>query len=398
MRNSQPKHLVQPSYIREILHAATSPEMISLAGGLPATSSFPTERMREAVSVILDDPTALQYSTTEGEPELRRWIAESLNSESLNTESSTPTHTDINQILITNGAQQAMDLVARTLLKAGDKVVVEAPAYPGALQVFNLARANIIPVDQESAGPNLKQLEAAFRQQPKLFYAMPDFHNPTGCCWSVSVRREVISLAKKYQVTIIEDAPYRALRYSGETLPSLYQLSPEGVFHIGSFSKVAAPGLRLGYLCADSKVGESAISDITVVKQTTDLHSSTFCQRLLLACLQEPFHTEHLLMVRQDYRHRRDTLAKALTDQLGDQVSFAMPEGGMFLWLGVNNIDSDLIAARALDNNIAIVPGSVFYPGHHSKKTNKIRLNFSHATPALLTEGIKRLAGVIKGF
>ncbi len=397
MRNSQPENLVQPSYIREILQAATSAEMISLAGGLPATSSFPTERMREAVSIILDDPTALQYSTTEGEPELRHWIAESLNIEPLNAESSTPTHTDINQILITNGAQQAMDLVARTLLKAGDKVVVEAPAYPGALQVFNLARASIIPVDQESTGPNLQQLEAAFKQQPKLFYAVPDFHNPTGCCWSISVRHEVTSLAKKYQVTIVEDAPYRALRYSGETLPSLYQLSPEGVFHIGSFSKVTAPGLRLGYLCAGSKASESVISDIAVVKQTTDLHSSTFCQRLLLACLQEPFYTEHLLKVRQDYHHCRDTLAKALADQLGDQMSFSMPEGGMFLWLSVNNIDSDLIAARALDNNIAIVPGSVFYPEQSSKRSNKIRLNFSHSNPTLLTEGVKRLAGVING-
>ncbi|MBL4890198.1 MAG: PLP-dependent aminotransferase family protein, partial [Candidatus Lindowbacteria bacterium] len=351
---------------------------ISLAGGLPAESSFPMQKLLDATSSVLKGPGALQYSITEGEPELRQWIANHLGAE-------------ITQILVTNGAQQAMDLVTRTLIRPGDTVVVEAPTYLGALQIFDLAQASIVTIDQTPVGPNLKQLESAFQQQPVLFYAVPDFHNPTGCCWPENTRREVIALAKKYKVTIMEDAPYRELRYSGTTLPSLYELAPEQVCHVGSFSKIAAPGLRLGYLCT----GKDLLMDISLVKQATDLHSSTLCQRFLLACLQEPYYSDHLDELRDEYRRRRDTLVKTLQYYLGDKVYFSIPDGGMFLWLTLAKGKTDRLADACLDNNIAIVPGSVFYPEETSKARDKMRLNFTHLGPTLLTEGVKRLAAVI---
>lgn len=378
MNDLNPAHKTRPSYIRNILQAATNSEMISLAGGLPAESCFPIEKFHEAVSRVLADPSALQYSGTEGEPELRQWLANYLNTESA-------------RILITNGAQQAMDLLARSLLQPGDAVVIETPAYLGALQVLDLAQANIIAIDQTATGPDLNQLETAFKQQPKLFYAVPDFHNPTGCCWSALVRCEVVALAEKYQVTIIEDAPYRELRYSGTTLTSLYDLSPEQVCRIGSFSKVAAPGLRLGYLCAS----KSVVANVSLIKQATDLHSSTLCQRLLLSCLQEPFYRDHLIHLKEDYRRRRNTLVNALRDTLGTKVDFLIPQGGMFLWVTANHYDTDELAERALSKKIAIVPGSVFYPHNSSATMNKMRLNFTHATPQLLIKGVERLATVI---
>ncbi len=395
MNNTTAHPSLKPSYIREILEAATNAETISLAGGLPATNSFPAARIRDAASKILEDPGALQYSTTEGEPELRHWIADSL---------SAAFNTGIDQILITNGAQQAMDLIARTLLEPGDNVVVEVPAYLGALQVFNLARANILAIEQTTTGPDLNELEAAFRQQPKLFYAVSDFHNPTGVCWPLEKRQQVIALAKQYRVSILEDAPYRDLRYSGRTLPTLYELASEQTYHIGSFSKVVAPGLRLGYLCAKSGAGlgdaGSAISQMAIVKQTTDLHSSNLCQRLLMSCLQEPFYSEHLNRLRKQYRRQRDTLVQAVHEYLGERVDFSVPEGGLFLWLSTLNLDTDKLAECALRQDIAIVPSSVFYPklGAHTKAMakHKMRLNFSHSGPACLVEGVKRLASVIE--
>ncbi len=376
---------LKPSYIREILQAATNDEVISLAGGLPAETSFPYEQLRKAASIVLTDPTALQYSITEGEPELRQWVATYLDA-------------DINQILITSGAQQAMDLVTRALIQPGDGVVVEAPAYLGALQIFTLARANIIAIEQTSTGPDLNQLESAFQRGPKIFYAVPDFHNPTGCCWPKATRKKVLALASQYGVAIIEDAPYRELRYGGTTVPSLYELAPERVCHTGSFSKTTAPGLRLGFLCAN----KALLSQVSLIKQATDLHSSTLCQRLLLSCLQEPFYSAHINGLRNDYRHRRNTLVAALQDQLGDKISFEIPEGGMFLWLSLASGNTDKLADQCPGSNVVVVPGSVFYPDKQhgcgvDKPLNKIRLNFTHTKPELLTEGVKRLAAVING-
>jgi len=382
MKNLRSHHTIKPSYIREILQAATNTEVISLAGGLPAESSFPVEIFREATSRLLDDPTALQYSTTEGEHALRHWVAKRHKAES-------------SQILITNGAQQAMDLVARTFIEAGDKVVVEVPAYLGALQVFQLARANIISIVQTPTGPDLEQLESAFQQRPKLFYAVPDFHNPTGCCWTGETRREVVNLAEKYGVMIMEDAPYRELRYSGLSLPSLYELAPEQVCHIGSFSKVAAPGLRLGFLCAGSHGQDQLISQVALVKQATDLHSSTFCQRLLLSYLKEPLYSSHIHKLQNHYRHRRDTLISALQRCLGSKVNVSCPEGGMFLWPTLPGVNTDELAKQALKKHVAIVPGSVFYPNQAIAANDKMRLNFTHATADLLIEGVERLSGVI---
>lgn len=377
---------LRPSYIRTILQAATAPGMISLAGGLPAEQNFPLQAMREAAEQVLQDASSLQYANTSGEPELRQWVAEHLQSE--------PT-----AILITNGAQQALDLIARALLNPGDSVVMEAPSYLGALQVFEIARAKLLTVDQLTQGPDLEQLETLFRsQRPTLFYAIPDFHNPTGCCWSLQVRQAVVALAEKYQVLIVEDAPYRQLRYSGTSLPSLLELAPHQVCHLGSFSKIAAPGLRLGYLCANPEI----IAGTTRVKQATDLHSSTLGQRLLLACLQHPSHAQHLDNTTTLYRQRRDVLAQALEQTLNGQLRFELPEGGMFLWATTQAYDTDVLAQQTLAANVAIVPGSAFFASANSIESpprqggrNSMRLNFSHGSPEQLREAVRRIGSVL---
>lgn len=365
---------LKPSYIRTILHAATAPGMISLAGGLPSQHVLPVQILQQTLTQLADQPSTLQYGSTEGEPELRQWVANTMNIED-------------SQVLITSGAQQALDLVIRSLVDEGDTVVVEAPSYLGVLQIFQLARATIITVAQKEQGPDLDQLERVFsKQRPIVFYAVADFHNPTGCCWSLPVRRHVVALARRYGVTLIEDAPYRSLRYSGDDLPCLYQLAPDTVLHIGSFSKTVAPGLRLGYLCADS-----GVNDFARVKQAVDLHSSTLTQRVLVAMLTSGFYQQHLSKLKQHYRQRCDALALALRCEFNETIDFMLPEGGMFIWATLSDVSAAALAERGLANGVAIVPGDVFYDDSVSTDQQCIRLNFTHGDPASLKEGVRRL-------
>jgi 2-aminoadipate transaminase len=379
----------KPSYIRTILQAATEPGVISLAGGLPSEENFPLELLQQASASVLSDPQALQYGITEGEPNLREWIVNSMSTETVSTET-----LDLrrDQVLISSGSQQAMDLLVRSLIDPGDGVVMEAPSYLGALQVFHLARANVVSVEQTDSGPDLNQLEAIFSQRrPKLFYTVTDFHNPTGCCWSLQTRQNVLQLAQRYGVTILEDAPYRNIRFSGKQLPSLFELAPEQVCYLGSFSKTVTPGLRLGYLCASPDI----IEMVARVKQAADLHSSTLCQRLLLPVLKSRQYQNHLNTLKCDYRERRDVLAGALNHYLNGKVSFSLPEGGMFIWARLLNVNTTVLAENALKKKVAIVPGSVFYEGDTSEGSEYIRLNFTHGAPAMLEQAVERLSDVI---
>lgn len=367
------------SYIREILAATRAPGMISFAGGLPDPQLFPMSVLQECAATVFSDPDACQYGTTEGDPALRQWLADQ--------HDCAP-----EQILITSGSQQALDLIARAFISPGDKVVVETPCYLGALQVFQLAGADIVTVPQTAEGPCLASLEAALAEAPKLFYAVPDFHNPTGLSWSAQTRKAVVELLNRFNIPLIEDAPYRALRFDGDMLPSLYESGLAEVFYLGSFSKVATPGMRVGYA-----MGPAGLIDwLKRVKQVSDLHTAIPMQRMVHQLVQHEAFAGHLQTLRQSYRHKRDVMAEALDKALGDRMTFQAPEGGMFFWASVPGVDTTELSKRALAEKVAIVPGRAFDDSGASDYS--LRLNFSHATPELITEGVNRLATALSSF
>lgn len=411
---------LKPSYIRTILKCAQQPGMISFAGGLPAESLFPQKLIQEITESVLREPNALQYSSTEGEAELIQAINE---------------HEEFakGSLLISHGAQQGLDLTARLFLNKGDSVVIEAPSYLGAIQVFQLAQANILGVTHSTEGPNLEQLEALFKlKRPKLFYCVPDFHNPTGHCWSKETRETVLKLAKSYGVILLEDAPYRALRFNGSTKLSLYELDQlesnadrgrlfdgsRNVVHLGSLSKVLAPGLRIGFIAT----ALDGLEKLNIIKQTTDLHTSTLNQRIAAGVINHSEFQHHLAILKHHYRDRAHYLCENLDSQLKGRVKWNQPEGGMFLWVTAEGIDTDLLAQKCLNNGLAIVPSSVFYPTAINESENKnglkgddknresakemrklnqsFRLNFSHSTPAEIEAGVdllKRSMDQVKG-
>ncbi len=292
--------------------------------------------------------------------------------------------------IVCTGSQQGLDLIARTFLNVGDSVVVESPSYLGALQVFGIAQARIETVEQTSTGPDLDELETLLRQKPiKLFYTVPDFHNPTGICWSLDTRKAVATLCQRHGVVLVEDAPYRELRFSGEALPMVSSFCPEQSLVLRSFSKVATPGMRLGLLTGPAPWVES----IAIVKQAADLHSSQPMQAVLLKLLSHIGFTEHLGSLCALYGARYEQLSQRL-QQLGDGYEFCAVQGGMFVWLKVPGGDPMAIAKAALENGVAIVPSTVFYTLgaiNEGKAESAFRLNFSHAHHEQLATAVERL-------
>lgn len=381
------KHLqaTQPSYIREILAAATAEGVISLAGGLPAQDSFPLPLMAQAITQLPQQPELFQYGETAGYPLLVDYFKDHYQL------------TSDHQALITTGSQQGLDLIARAFLNAGDGVAMEAPSYLGALQVFALAQANIVSIAQQQDGPDLEALETSFASgKVKVFYAVPDFHNPTGISWSLEVRQQVAKLCRKYGVGLIEDAPYRSLRFartglsSFPSLPMVSSFCPEQALILRSFSKIATPGMRVGLVTGP----EDWIKPLVKVKQASDLHSSLPMQAVLLKLLTHPQFPEHVDNICQLYKKRHDILAAALHEYCGDKAHFEKVEGGMFMWIKIPNQIPMNIAKQALKQGVAVVPSEVFY--HDSKLAEPaLRLNFSHASPADLIAAAERLGSVL---
>jgi DNA-binding transcriptional MocR family regulator len=268
---------------------------------------------------------------------------------------------------------------------------MEAPSYLGALQVFSIAQASIKPVQQLNDGPDLDELEAFFASgKTKLFYAVPDFHNPTGVCWSLEVRKKVAELCKQYHVALVEDAPYRALRFSGESLPLVSSFCPENSLVLHSFSKIATPGIRLGLVNGPKEW----LSPMIKVKQASDLHSSVPMQAVLLELLTHPLFQAHLEQICQRYHSQYQTLASALSENLDNRFHFSSIEGGMFIWLILPDLDPMIVAKDAISKGVAVVPSTVFYPGN-SVVQPALRLNFSHEHPEMLWEAVRRLASVL---
>jgi 2-aminoadipate transaminase len=372
------------SFIRDILAVTQQPEVISFAGGLPDPALFPLEQLKQSAQVAHRQlgGALYQYSTTQGVSELRDYIAEKLCDAAI----------DDSQILITTGAQQGLDLISRILLDYQDRVVVEEPAYLGALQVFEANRAHILTVPSNAAGPDLDALEQlASDSSIRLFYTVADFHNPTGTCYGIGDRRRLVELAEQYDFYILEDAPYRALRYSGEALPSLQSLSPTRVIQLGSFSKIIAPGLRTGWISAPQNILRSAIN----LKQATDLHSSTFDQQLILEFLQQEFLTEHLQRLITSYAGKMNLMASRLESRLAANITFDRPEGGMFIWATLGDgIDTHKLFELAIGQGVAFVPGAAFY--RDNRLDYSMRLNFTNSKENEILLGVDRLADLIQ--
>ena len=373
---------IQPSYIREILSAASAPGVISLAGGLPDDATFPLALMAKSITDLPNHSQLFQYGNTAGYAPLLAHCRERYQ---------LPLSHDA---IVCTGSQQGLDLIARAFINPGDNIVMEAPSYLGALQVFGLAQANVNSITQRSDGPDLAELAACFANKDiTLFYAVPYFHNPTGVCWSLAVRQKVAQLCQQYNVALVEDVPYRELRFNGEHLPLVSSFCPDNSLVLRSFSKIATPGIRLGLVTGP----ENWLAALNKVKQGADLHSSTPMQAVLLDLLQHDKFNEHLSTIRSLYRSRYEVLIKQISLKLPDYCHVNAVDGGMFIWLSIPDCDVEALAKSALDQGVAVVPSSVFYQDR-SGAASALRLNFTNATEAELGEAITRLAIIIKQY
>jgi DNA-binding transcriptional MocR family regulator len=375
------RHLqnIRPSYIREILRAAKSPDVISLAGGLPASDLLPLGLFSEAMATLKGMPDVFQYGETKGYEPLLVYIKDNYHL-SADTES-----------IICNGSQQGLDLIARAYINAGDKVVMEAPSYLGALQVFGLAQATILSVSQSQDGPDLGQLELLFSShEVKFFYTVPDFHNPTGVCWSLFVREKVAELCQQYGVVLIEDSPYRDIRFNGDSIPMVSSFIPESSIILRSFSKVSAPGIRLGVLSAHRDV----IPPMIKVKQAADLHTGQPMQAALLHVLQHVGFEMHMQKIRSTYQLRYQALRDALLHLNEFGCSFDEVEGGMFVWLKLNNVSAMTLANELIKSGVVVVPSNVFYH-EENESESALRLNFTHSNSDTLRQAVNKIKGVL---
>ncbi|MFB3815791.1 MAG: PLP-dependent aminotransferase family protein [Terriglobales bacterium] len=389
---------VTSSAIRELLKLTEKPDVISFAGGLPAPEVFPLDRFRECCERVLlkSGPAALQYSATEGYKPLRELIATNLERYGI---LATP-----DNVLITSGSQQALDLIAKLLINRGDRILVEAPTYLGALQAFNVFGADYVstPIDDDGLRSDL--LESVLRSGPKFMYILPNFQNPGGVTMSLKRRQELVFLADKYGIPIIEDDPYGQLRYEGEHLPPLVVLDREhnrrdngyklgNVIYLSTFSKTLAPGLRLGWIVAPQEV----VAKLVQLKQGADLHTSTFNQMVAYEVAKDSFIAEHVRLIRSVYRERRDAMLNALDEFFPHECSWTRPAGGLFLWLTLpEGMNCRELFKQAVEENVAFVPGDCFYATGDAIGWRQLRLNFSYVNPERIREGIRRLSVAVR--
>lgn len=390
MHNSFARRMdtVHRSFIREILKVTADPEIISFAGGLPNPELFPVSAMEQASREVFEaiGASALQYSTTEGDAGLRAIIARRY-------KENRGLEVDPDSILITTGSQQILDITAKVFLDKGDKVVIERPGYLGAIQAFSIFEPEFVTIALEDDGPNLEELEAAFKDGAKCFYAVPNFQNPSGVSYSLEKRQAVAELLDRYGVLFIEDDPYGELRFMGEDLPSVYSFCRNPGILCGSFSKIAAPGFRIGWV-----VAEKAIYDkLVIAKQASDLHTSTVSQAIMRRYLETNDIESHVDLIRERYGSQRQIMVDMIETHFPEQVTITRPEGGMFLWAtlpeGFSSMD---LFDAAIKDKVAFVPGRPFYVDDSGENT--MRLNFSNSDAARIEEGVKRLAKSLKAW
>lgn len=379
---------LKSSAIRDILKLTTRPGMISLAGGLPAPELFPLDAIKTAAEQVLTryGSQALQYSITEGLVPLREKLVKALSENSAQK-------IGIDNIIITQGSQQALELLSKLFLDKGSLVFTENPSYLGALQAFRLFQAEVLPVPSDDDGMRIDALRDALkRQKPAYLYIMPNFQNPTGVSLSLERRHALLQTAKEHDLLVIEDDPYGELVFEGEKMPSLYSLSNgQNVIYLSTFSKTIAPGLRVAFAAGSQEF----IGKLALAKQGTDLQTNTLGQYIVNEYLGSGRHQEHIDLIRRTYGSRRDCMLTAMKQHLPNKLTWSRPRGGMFLWLEfAPGTDSKELLLHCIERNVAFVPGSEFFPD--GSGTNTARLNFSNASPDNIGEGIRRIAAVLR--
>ena len=377
---------VPRSFIREILKVAIDPSIISFAGGLPNRALFPVEEIRESTDRLLRTAgrDVLQYSSSEGYRPLREWIAKRYARQGMEID---PDH-----VLITSGSQQGLDLLGKTLLDERDHVVIEEPGYLGAIQAFAIYRATFHAVPLRSDGIDVDLLEEALRaHRVKIYYTVPNFQNPSGISYSDDVRVKAAQVVSRTRTVLIEDDPYGELRFLGKPARSFGRLAPQNTVLLGSFSKIVAPSLRIGWLVARDEL----MDRLLVAKQASDLHTNYLGQRIIHQYLMDHDVDAHIAEIRRAYGAQREAMVQAIRRHFPASVRFTEPEGGMFLWVTLPE-GTDVMAFfdRAIELKVAFVPGRPFYVGRDSVPT--LRLNFSSSDVETIETGIARLGRALE--
>ncbi|WP_027632137.1 PLP-dependent aminotransferase family protein [Clostridium hydrogeniformans] len=379
---------IKASEIRELLKLTEEPQIISFAGGLPAPELFPVENMEIIAAKVIREQgrAALQYSTTEGFTPLREVIVEQrLKPIGINA--------TVDNILITSGSQQALEFTAKLFIDKDDIIICESPSYLGAINAFNAYEPKFVEVPMDEDGMIMEELEKALKENPKakFIYTIPDFQNPSGVTMSVERRKRLTEIAKEYNIPVVEDSPYGDLVFDCERYPTIKSFDTDGyVIHLGTFSKTFCPGLRLGWVCASKEIAQK----YTLLKQGADLQCSTLDQRIAAQYMQDHNLDEHIAKICETYKRRRDLMLNAMKEYFPKEIKFTNSKGGLFTWVELReDLDSAIILKEALEENVAFVPGSSFFPNGGRK--NFFRLNYSNMTDDKIVDGIKRLAKVI---
>ncbi len=383
---------MKKSQIRELLKLTSDPEIISFAGGLPAADTFPVKELTDIINDVMakEAHLALQYGATEGDTLLRTLLVERYKKQGLNI--------SLENLIITTASQQALDLIGKVFVDRGDKVIVGLPSYLGGLGAFGSYGAEMIGIPLDEEGMDVKKLKKALQEmkdngeKPKFIYIIPDFQNPSGITMSEQRRLNIIAIAKEYDVLIVEDSPYRELRFEGEEVKTLYALdNTEQVLTLGTFSKIFAPGFRIGWVIGNPDI----LDKIVMAKQSTDLCTPPFAQRIVARYLEKGLLDTTIESIKIKYAEKRDVMLKAFEEYMPPQVEWTSPEGGLFLFLTLpENMDTAELFLEAIKEKVAYVVGNAFYCDGGGKNT--MRINFSYSSKEMNIEGVKRLAKVIK--
>ena len=376
-----------PSFVRGILKAASDPSVISFAGGLPNPISFPQEELLESMERIVKTygSHVFQYSITAGLPELRQYIVDRYNRIfGLNL--------TIDNIIITTGSQQALDLIGKVLLDKGDGVIVEKPTYLAAIQAFSMHQPIFYPVELTQDGMNPKQLEKALQNNVKFIYAIPDFQNPTGLTYSAENRKRIYEILKGRDIVLIEDDPYGELRFDGERLPYIGAGRLPNSILLGTFSKTVTPGMRTGFIISENT---ELLKYISIAKEASDLHTNIFSQYLIWDYLKNNDLDKHIAKIKALYQKQAQAMMDAMDKYFPPTVKYTKPHGGMFLWVTLpEGVSAMSLFPKALEKKVAFVPGDPFYIGVES--ANTMRLNYTNADCETIEEGIHRLGDILQ--
>ncbi|MBR4112960.1 MAG: PLP-dependent aminotransferase family protein [Ruminiclostridium sp.] len=380
---------LQPSAIREILKFTADPTVISFAGGNPAPEAFPVDAIRQITADIFEsDPVgALQYSISEGYGPLRDWIKDDLYSKGI-------FNWNADDVIITAGAQQVMEMTAKVICNEGDAIICENPSFIGSLNAFRSYNAKLVGVPMESDGMDINALEQALKDNPRtaFIYVIPNFQNPTGITTSLEKRKAILELAYKYNVLVLEDNPYGDLRFAGEAIPSIRSLDKKGhVIYAGTFSKTLSPGLRVGYMCAESSIIQKAICAL----QVSTVHTSILSQKIVHQFVTRNNFEEHIASLQEIYRKKCELMLNCLKYKMPQSIKFTEPDGGLFVWGTLPDGDMQYFCKKAVENKVAVVPGNAFLVDE-KQPTLSFRVNYSTPTDEQIEKGTDILAAVAK--